>query len=142
MQAKGNLAGYQQAVQGIEADRRSLMDEDTRRMTARQQNTAVTEGRIREADARAMSARQQNTAVTEARAREADSRMMDARQQNAGLMQQRSQLGFAGLGQDMAMRDQSLKAAGMLGDLGKADQSMGLETVSYTHLTLPTKRIV
>jgi len=43
------------------------------------------------------------------------------------LMQQRSQLGLAGLGQDMAMRDQSLKAAGMLSDLGKADQSMGLE---------------
>ena len=83
MQAQGNLAGYQQAVQGIEADRRSRMDEDTRRM--------------------------------------------QSREQNAGLMQQRSQLGFAGLGQDMAMRDQSLKAAGMLGDLGKADQSMGLE---------------
>ena len=127
MQAQGNLAGYQQAVQGIEADRRSMMDEDTRRMTARQQNTATTEARAREADSRMMAARQQNTATTEARIREADSRMMDARQQNAGLMQQRSQLGLAGLGQDMAMRDQSLKAAGMLGDLGKADQSMGLE---------------
>ena len=83
MQAQGNLAGYQQAMQGIEADRRSRMDEDTRRM--------------------------------------------QARQQNAALMQQRSQLGLAGLGQDMAMRDQSLRAAGMLSDLGKADQSMALE---------------
>lgn len=83
MQAQGNLAGYQQAMQGIEADRRSRMDEDTRRM--------------------------------------------QARQQNAELMRQRSDLGLAGLGQDMAMRDQSLRAAGMLSDLGKADQSMALE---------------
>ena len=80
MQAQGGLAGYQQAMQGIEADRRARMEEDTRRM--------------------------------------------QARQQNAALMEQRSRLGLAGLGQDMATRDQSLRAAGMLGDLGKADQAM------------------
>ena len=81
--AQGGLAGYQQAMQGIEADRRARMEEDTRRM--------------------------------------------QARQQNAALMEQRSRLGLAGLGQDMATRDQSLRAAGMLGDLGKADQAMALE---------------
>jgi len=42
-------------------------------------------------------------------------------------MEQRSRLGLAGLGQDMATRGQSLQAAGMLGDLGKADQAMALE---------------
>jgi hypothetical protein len=83
MQAQGGLAGYQQAMQGIESDRRSRMEEDARRM--------------------------------------------QARQQNAGLMEQRSRLGLAGLGQDMATRGQSLQAAGMLGDLGKADQAMALE---------------
>jgi hypothetical protein len=42
-------------------------------------------------------------------------------------MEQRSRLGLAGLGQDMATRGQSLQAAGMLSDLGKADQAMALE---------------
>ena len=83
IQAQGGLAGYQQAMQGIEADRRSRMEEDARRM--------------------------------------------QARQQNAALMEQRARLGFTGLGQDMATRGQSLQAAGMLGDLGKADQAMALE---------------
>jgi hypothetical protein len=83
IQAQGSLAGYQQAMQGIEADRRSRMEEDTRRM--------------------------------------------QARQQNAALMEQRARLGLSGLGQDMGMRGQSLQAAGMLGDLGKADQAMALE---------------
>ena len=83
IQAQGGLAGYQQAMQGIEADRRARMEEDTRRM--------------------------------------------QARQQNAALMEQRARLGVAGLGQDMGMRAQSLQAAGMLGDLGKADQAMALE---------------
>ena len=83
IQAQGGLAGYQQAMQGIEADRRARMEEDARRM--------------------------------------------QARQQNAALMEQRARLGLAGLGQDMGMRGQSLQAAGMLGDLGKADQAMALE---------------
>ena len=56
-----------------------------------------------------------------------DERRMMSRQQNAGLQGERARFGFTGLGQDMAMRDQSLRAAGMLGDLGKADQSMALE---------------
>jgi hypothetical protein len=83
IQAQGGLAAYQQAMQGIEADRRSRQIEDERRMLARQQNAA--------------------------------------------LMEQRARLGLAGLGQDMAMRGQSLDAARMLADLGKADQAMALE---------------
>ena len=83
IQAQGGLAAYQQAMQGIEADRRSRQIEDERRMLARQQNAA--------------------------------------------LMEQRARLGLAGLGQDMAMRGQSLDAARFLGDLGKADQAMALE---------------
>ena len=58
---------------------------------------------------------------------EEDSRRMQSRQQNAGLMAERSRLGLAGLGQDLSTRDQSLRAAGMLGDLGKADQAMAIE---------------
>jgi hypothetical protein len=83
IQAQGSLSAYQQAMQGIEADRRSRMEEDARRM--------------------------------------------QARQQNAALMEQSARLGLAGLGQDVATRAQSLQAAGMLGDLGKADQAMALE---------------
>ena len=83
IQARGSLSGYQQAMQGIEADRRARMEEDARRM--------------------------------------------QARQQNAALMEQRARLGLAGLGQDVGTRAQSLQAAGMLGDLGKADQAMALE---------------
>jgi hypothetical protein len=58
---------------------------------------------------------------------EEDARRMQARQQNAALMEQSARLGLAGLGQDVATRAQSLQAAGMLGDLGKADQAMALE---------------
>ncbi len=83
IQARGSLSGYQQAMQGIEADRRARMEEDARRM--------------------------------------------QARQQNAALMEQRARLGLAGLGQDVGTRAQSLQAAGMLSDLGKADQAMALE---------------
>ena len=83
IQARGSLSGYQQAMQGIEADRRARMEEDARRM--------------------------------------------QARQQNAALMEQRARLGLAGLGQDVGTRAQSLQAAGMLSDIGKADQAMALE---------------
>ena len=47
IQAQGGLAGYQQAMQGIEADRRSRQIEDERQMMARQQNAALMEQRAR-----------------------------------------------------------------------------------------------
>ena len=47
IQAQGGLSAYQQAMQGIEADRRARMEEDARRMQARQQNAALMEQRAR-----------------------------------------------------------------------------------------------
>jgi hypothetical protein len=108
----GGLGGYREAI--MQSERQRNLNQSLNDMQA-QGGLAGYEQAVRgvEADRRSRM--------------EEDTRRMQSREQNAGLMQQRSQLGLAGLGQDMAMRDQSLKAAGMLGDLGKADQSMGLE---------------
>tara|TARA_R110000744_G_scaffold159892_1_gene276001 strand:- start:224 stop:1285 length:1062 start_codon:yes stop_codon:yes gene_type:complete len=69
-----------------------------------------------------------------------DERRMMSRQQNADLMGERTKFGFQGLGQDMAMRGQSLDSARYLGDLAKADQSMAYERLKNMGLVGDQRR--
>ncbi len=131
--AKGRQAAFETALQQLERDRQAQMQAFGLQEGARQAQAASgLQGFQAQEAARQAAAQMGMTAQQATRQQQLASAELAARQEAAreAARQQQTQLGLAGLQQNVAAQQQRLAAAQQLGALGAQEQAMGLERLS------------
>ena len=131
--ARGRQAAFETALQQLERDRQAQMQAFGLQEGARQAQAASglagfqAQEAARQAAAQMGMTAQQATGQQQLAAAELAARQEAARE---AARQQQTQLGLAGLQQNVAAQQQRLAAAQQLGALGAQEQAMGLERLS------------
>lgn len=126
IQATGDQAAYQQAMQAFERDRGARLQEAQFGTSVRDQNIRafqIGENARQQAARMGLTAQQQEDAANQAQERF----RTQAEQFNIRADETQARLGLAGLGEDRAARQQQLDAARVLGTFGGQQQRMAYD---------------